>query len=106
MKLEIGKYTVTTLDEYNFGLYETKKKGTFRGVESEGNKEHLIGYYGSLNGAMNKIVNETLLSSDEHFTAQSIKEAFTTVETNLNNAYSKIKPAKKEEIWKLKRKNN
>ena len=96
MRLEIGKYTVTTFDEYNFGLYETKKKGTFRGKEGVGNKEVLLGYYGSISGAMIKIVNETLLSSDEHFTAQSIKELISTVETNLNDAYSNIKPNKKD----------
>lgn len=94
MKIEIGKYTIMSLDEYNFGLYETKAKGSFRGETREGTSEKLIGYYGNLGGALNKIVNETLLSSDEHFTAQSIKEAFTTVETNLNDAYGKVKPSK------------
>lgn len=92
MKIEIGKYTITTEDSYNFGLYETKTKGSFRGKQAEGTTEKLIGYYGRLSDAMSKIVNETVLTSDEHFTAESLKVLILTVESNLNDAYDKVKP--------------
>ncbi len=92
MKLEIGKYTIVTEDKYNYGLYETKTKGSFAGKQAEGNSEKLIGYYGRLSDVMSKIVNETVLSSDEYFTAESLKELILTVEANLNHAYGKIKP--------------
>ena len=95
MSISIGKYTIKAMDEFNFALYETREKGTFRGKKGEGTTESLVGYYGYLNMAMSKIVNleslKAISSSDEYLDAKSILEAFNTIETKLYDAYH-IKP--------------
>lgn len=89
--LRIGRYTIKKDDDLNFGLYETKQKGMFRGKQAEGTKEELIGYYGYLDMAMSKIINLELLrglnNSEDSLVAQDILELITTVKTELNEAY-------------------
>ena len=86
--IKIGRYTIIKEDEFNFGLYETREKGSFRGKKAEGTKENLIGYYGYLDVAMSKIISSELLNKlDEHCVAEDIKELITTVKTQLKEAY-------------------
>jgi len=89
MEVQIGNYTIRTMDEYNFGLYKTRAKGSFRGKQGEGEVEVHIGYYGKLSGALNKMVNDSLLSSDDISTAEDILNALTAIETQLNQAFNK-----------------
>ena len=89
MNVQIGNYTVKTMDEFNFGLYKTRAKGSFRGKQGEGEVEVHIGYYGRLSGALNKMLNDSLLSSEDITTVKDILNALTTIETQLNQAFNK-----------------
>ena len=85
---KLGKYTLTKEDEMNFGLYETKQKGSLRGEKQEGTTDKLIGYYGYIDTAMSKIVNlEVLNASDEYLDAEAILIGFRTMKDNLEDAY-------------------
>jgi len=86
--IKIGKYTIRVVDELQFGLYETKKKGIFKGVQAEGTKEHLIGYYSYLDTAMSKILNLKALDSlEDTMLVEDILNGFKTVKTQLDDAY-------------------
>jgi len=86
--MKIGKYTIKALDEFNFGLYETRKKGVFKGKKTEGNKEHLIGYFGYLSMAMGKIISlEVLNALGDTITTKEIIKVITDTEAKINNAY-------------------
>lgn len=85
MELKFDRFTIKGDGEYNFVLYETVQKGTFRGEAGEGTIDKLIGYYGSLGGALIKAVNQTFLTSPEHFTAETLLEAISTLETKLES---------------------
>ena len=100
--IKIGKYTITKEDELNFGLYITKKKGSFRGVEATGEKESLIGYFGYLDVAMSKIINleclNALSGSDESIVAEELKTLILTVKTQLESAYHNRSSEYKKEM--------
>lgn len=95
MVIEIGVYTVSTLDDYNFTLTKKRPKRPKAGQsedEVSGETEVHIGYYGNLSGAFRKLTNDALLSSDDRYTAETILEALEGLETRLNQAYEKVKP--------------
>ena len=103
MSIKIGKYTIKKADDLQFSLHETKAKGSFRGKQAEGNKDELIGYYGYLSIALNKIVNLTALETvgDDNISLQAkeLLEAISTLETHINNAY-KFRPKDEDEtLW-------
>ena len=88
MKLVIGDYTIKTEDKYNFGLYKTVQKGTAFGKGGDGTTEKLVGYYGTLSGAINKLLNNELLEADDSLDLEKLMELITTVETRVNKAYN------------------
>ena len=52
----------------------------------------LLGYYGNLSSALNKIVNLALLSQDEQLPIQELKNAIERLETHLKERFGNIKP--------------
>jgi len=98
MTVQIQNYTIKTEDKYNFGLYKSVPKGTFQGQGGKGNKDKVIGYYGSLSGALLKLVNNELLESNSTRDAKTLLEAISSLETLINNAFN-IKP--KETLCKI-----
>ena len=99
-KLSLDKFEIIALDNYNFGLYETREKKTFRGKKSQGEKKELHGYFSNLASALNKIVNLAILREDDLCIVQDLKEAITTLTAHLNERFENIKPRhfKKNEI--------
>jgi len=91
-KLSLDRFEIIALDNYNFGLYETREKKTFRGKKSQGEKKELHGYFSDLASALNKIVKLAFLREDELCIAQDLKEAITTLKTHLNDRFGDIKP--------------
>jgi len=89
--LFIDKFTITALDEYNFGLYETRDKKEFQGELKEGETRKLHGYYSSLSGALHKIVNLALLSKDEHYTVSSLKDDLDALYESVNDRFNNVK---------------
>lgn len=61
--IKIGKYTITQEDRMNFGLYETRPSTKKDGSEST--TEYLHGYYGYINMALSKILNQEILYASE-----------------------------------------
>ena len=94
MKVSIDKFTIETLDDYNFSLFETRPKKPMRGSEEDTSglttMKH-IGYFGSLSFALKKILSETLKASDE-LTTQQLFDKLTTIETAIDIKYGHIKP--------------
>ena len=88
MSISIGKYTIVKDDEFNLKLTVNKPKGSFRGKQSEGTTDKLIGYFGYLDQALSKIVNLELIEavgdSEEAITARELHQA-------ISEAYDKVK---------------
>ena len=91
MNLQIGVYLIKTEDKYKFGLYKEVPKGKIFGKQGDGTTLKLIGYYGTLAGALNKLINNEFLESDDLRDVKSILERFNTLETLLNDVFN-IKP--------------
>ena len=87
MNLKFGLYTIRKEDKYNFGLYKTQPKGRAFGKGGEGTTEKLIGYYGKLSGAVNKLINNDLLESDNLGDAQAVIEAISRIETLVESKF-------------------
>jgi len=91
-KLSLDRFEIIALDNYNFGLYETREKKLFRGKKSQGETKELHGYFSDLASALNKIAKLAPLREDELCIAQDLKEAITTLKTHLNERFGNIKP--------------
>ena len=89
MKIKFGKYTIKKEDKFNFGLYKTVKKGTAFGKGGVGTTEKFIGYYGKLSGAVNKLLNNEILESDDVLDLKSLLETISRIETLVESKYDK-----------------
>jgi len=89
--LFIERFSITALDEYNFGLYETRDKKEFQGERRDGETRKLHGYYSTLSGAINKIVNLALLSKDEQYTVLSLKNDLDALYQSVNDRFHNVK---------------
>ena len=89
--MRLCNFTITALDEYNFALYEEKEKGKFRGKETKGVKQQLIGYYGTLGGALNALLKQHFISRIDKDTAESLLSGLTALETKINEQFGHIK---------------
>ena len=91
-ELKLDNYTIKKEDKYNFGLYKTTEKGSFAGKKAEGVTDKLIGYYGTLSGAIMKLCNNELLDGKDSLRdAKSILDAISTLKTKVNSICN-IKP--------------
>ena len=90
--ISLDNFEIVVADEYNFALYQFREKQEFRGQKPDGRKKVLLGYYGNLSSALNKIVNLALLSQDEQIPIQELKNAIERLETHLKERFENIKP--------------
>ena len=90
--ISLDDFEIVVADEYNFALYQIRDKQEFRGKKSAGKTKVLLGYYGNLSSALDKIVNLALLSQDKQLSTQELKEAITRLETHLKERFGNIKP--------------
>ena len=66
MELKIGSYTVKTFDEMNIVVVKTRaKKPSLKEPKPTGTVDAQLGYYGSVEGALLKIVNDHLANVAE-----------------------------------------
>jgi hypothetical protein len=88
--MDIERFKVVSFDEHNFAVYETRAitKGDNAGKE----KDMLLGYYGSLAGALNKVCSEALKDSLEHSTADELLHAVRGLYEVVDKRYGSIKP--------------
>ena len=91
-KLSLDRFEIIALDNYNFGLYETREKKSFRGKKSQGETKELHGYYSDLASALNKIGKLAFLREDELCIVQDLKEATEGLTAHLNERFGNIKP--------------
>ncbi len=89
MVLELENYIIRTDDEYNFKLSEIKlkTKGGFGKELVEGETiEKILGYFGTLDQALMKLLNNELLNnSDDKVVAEDIIELITSVKAMLES---------------------
>ena len=87
--MNIDKYNLVIQDEYNIKLSEVVlKKEAFGKVPKEGDtSEKIIGYFGSLAGAIKKIVHLELNSKTDTFTLETILEAISELEQRIDLKY-------------------
>ena len=92
MKIEIGNYTISTKDEYNFVLELTRPKRDSPKGKGVGDMTVVIGYYGTLACAFNKLVNDSILNDEDGYTAKELLQGLNDVKQKIDDAYRKIKP--------------
>jgi hypothetical protein len=88
MKITIGKYTVERLDEQNITVSYLKLVNKKEGGQVE--QSVRLGYYGSIKGALNKVFNHTIESSDAE-TCSDLISVISEAEKSITNAVSKDK---------------
>ena len=91
--ISLDNFEIVVADEYNFALYQIRDKRDFKSKKiTDGKTKVLLGYYGNLSSALNKIVNLALLSQDEQIPIQELKNAIERLETHLKERFGSIKP--------------
>ena len=87
LELNFGNYTIKREDKHNVTLTVTKPKGSFAGVKAEGTTVEILGYYGTLHGALKSLLNRYVLDVGDLRDVQSILNAISTVESQLKSMY-------------------
>jgi len=88
--MNIDKYKMTIQDEYNIKLsIDIPKKEAFGKKPKDGEtSEKIIGYFGTLAGAIKKMVHLEIDSKVDTFTAEEIISSIVTLETLIESKYS------------------
>ena len=86
LELNFGNYAIKREDKHNVILTVTKPKGSFQGVKGEGFTVETLGYYGTLHGALKSLLNRYVLDDGDLRDVQSVLNAITTAETQLESA--------------------
>ena len=91
--MKLDKYKLVVQDEYNIKLSEeVLKKEAFGKIPKEGEtSEKIIGYYGSLSGALRKIVNLELNSKTDTNTLENVLEQISALETSIESIAEGLK---------------
>lgn len=95
MNLQIQNFYIRSEDEFNFALYEVKKK---RQSEHE-TVEKLHGYFGDLPSTINKLMKLAYLNAQNIKTLQDLEQSLQLFNTLIHEKFADIKPkqyAKKE----------
>ena len=87
--MTIDKYKIVVLDELNLKLTVEMPKRTSFGkdyVEGE-TTEKFLGYFGTLSGALIRLVNNELKSQTDESTVQELIESLNTLESRIESKY-------------------
>jgi len=94
MELTFGEYKLTPQDELNIVL-SVKVKPKDGG---ESTKDKTIGYYSTVSGALNKVINLLLKSADEVEEPLALMDELLRVERDINKAFGHLSASKLKEM--------